>query len=172
MASMVGSEGERMSSAVLPEGQQTAVIRSMCQTGAQAAVPATVTNIGGTALAGFQVTDTLPAGLTLVGMSGGPSWTCLLNACTYTVPLLPGATTPAITVTVDVAPDATSPQVNVASVTVPPGDPTPFNNTVNDPTTIVDAPDLVIQKVTASSFSPAFFSTSSAITSACLSAPR
>jgi type IV pilus assembly protein PilA len=41
-------EGERMSSAVLAEAAQTAVIRQMCPTGTgQPAVPATITDIGG-----------------------------------------------------------------------------------------------------------------------------
>lgn len=40
-------EGERMSAAVLAEGAQTSVIRQMCQTGTQTAVPGTLTNIGG-----------------------------------------------------------------------------------------------------------------------------
>lgn len=40
-------EGERMSAAVLAEGAQTDVIRQMCQTGTQVAVPGTVGNIDG-----------------------------------------------------------------------------------------------------------------------------
>lgn len=38
-------EGEHMSAAVLTEGQQTAILRSMCQTGSVASVPATVASV-------------------------------------------------------------------------------------------------------------------------------
>src|SRR4051794_15706270 len=40
-------EGERMSAAVLPEGSQTSVIRSLCQTGATTSIPSGPTSIGG-----------------------------------------------------------------------------------------------------------------------------
>jgi type IV pilus assembly protein PilA len=40
-------EGERMSSTVLVEAAQTAVIRQMCQNGTQVSVPGTITDIGG-----------------------------------------------------------------------------------------------------------------------------
>jgi len=40
-------EGERMSSTVLAEAAQTAVIRQMCQQGTQISVPGTITDIGG-----------------------------------------------------------------------------------------------------------------------------
>jgi len=60
------------------------------------------------------VTDTVPAGLTLVTMAG-TGWTCVANSCTRSDALAGGMSFP-ITVTVNVAANATSPQVNMASV--------------------------------------------------------
>ncbi len=66
------------------------------------------------------VTETAPAGLTLVSMAG-TGWTCggsnPANVCTRSDVLAGGASYPAITVNVNVATDATSPQVNTAGVT-------------------------------------------------------
>lgn len=62
------------------------------------------------------VTDTLPAGETLVSMSGGPNWSCTANSCARSDALNGGASYDPITVTVDVAANATSPQVNQVSV--------------------------------------------------------
>jgi uncharacterized repeat protein (TIGR01451 family) len=61
------------------------------------------------------VTETLPAGLALVSMSG-TGWTCVASSCSRTDVLPAGAVYPAITVTVNVAVNAASPLVNVASV--------------------------------------------------------
>jgi probable HAF family extracellular repeat protein len=62
------------------------------------------------------VTETVPAGITLVLMNGN-GWTCPgSNTCTRTDSLSPGASYPPITVTVNVAGGATSPQVNWVSV--------------------------------------------------------
>ncbi len=64
------------------------------------------------------VTETVPAGLTLVSMAG-TGWTCPgppANTCTRGDSLAAGQTYPPITVTVNVAANATSPQVNMASV--------------------------------------------------------
>ena len=61
------------------------------------------------------VTETIPAGLTLVSMAG-TGWTCAANACTRSDALAAGASYPPITVTVNVATNATSPQVNAVSV--------------------------------------------------------
>jgi len=61
------------------------------------------------------VTEVLPAGLSLTGMSG-PGWNCSGNICTRSDGLNPGASYPVITVTVNVSPFATSPQVNLVSV--------------------------------------------------------
>ena len=61
------------------------------------------------------VTETIPSGLTLVGMSG-PGWNCSTNTCNRSDLLNPGANYPAITVTVNVASNAPSPQVNQVTV--------------------------------------------------------
>jgi uncharacterized repeat protein (TIGR01451 family) len=63
----------------------------------------------------FTVTDTLPAGLTLVAMSG-TGWACATNTCSRSDVLAAGASYPAITATVNVAANAATPQVNSASV--------------------------------------------------------
>jgi uncharacterized repeat protein (TIGR01451 family) len=60
-------------------------------------------------------TDTLPAGMTLVSMTGG-GWSCVTNTCSRSDVLNPGASYPFITVTVNVAANAISPQVNSVSV--------------------------------------------------------
>jgi uncharacterized repeat protein (TIGR01451 family) len=90
-----------------------------------------VTNTGDSPTVGVQtVTDTVPAGLTLVSMAGA-GWTCVGNVCTRSDALAVGASYPPITVTVNVAPDATSPQVNLAQPNT--------DATVPDSTTIVSA---------------------------------
>jgi len=61
------------------------------------------------------VTETLPAGLTLVSMAG-PGWNCTGNTCTRSDALAGGASYPAIIVTVNVASNASSPQVNAVTV--------------------------------------------------------
>jgi len=61
------------------------------------------------------VTDTVPAGLTLVSMAG-TGWTCVAASCTRSDALAAGASYPGITVTVNVASNASSPQVNMAGV--------------------------------------------------------
>ena len=84
------------------------------------------------------VTETAPAGLTLVSMAG-TGWTCgnpnPANICTRSDVLAGGASYPVITVNVNVAADATSPQVNTASVTG--GGSAPAN--ASDSTVIVSA---------------------------------
>ena len=62
------------------------------------------------------VTDTLPAGLTLVGMAG-TGWVCASNMCVRDDVLAPGASYPPITVTVMVDITAAGTLCNVASVT-------------------------------------------------------
>jgi uncharacterized repeat protein (TIGR01451 family) len=64
------------------------------------------------------VTETAPAGMTLVSMAG-TGWTCpgtAANNCTRSDALVGGASYPAIAVTVNVAAYATSPLVNQVSV--------------------------------------------------------
>jgi hypothetical protein len=74
---------------------------------------ATAPNTSGT----ITVTETLPAGLTLLSMAGD-GWNCPhgANACTRGDSLAPGASYAPITVTVNVAAGAASPQVNWVSV--------------------------------------------------------
>ncbi|HEY6393674.1 MAG TPA: SBBP repeat-containing protein, partial [Bryobacteraceae bacterium] len=60
------------------------------------------------------VTDTLPSGLTLVGMSGS-GWTCQNTSCTRSDVLNGGAAYAPITVTVTVGLSAASPQINQAN---------------------------------------------------------
>jgi hypothetical protein len=61
------------------------------------------------------VTDTLPAGLTLVSMAG-TGWTCSANSCTRSDALAAGASYPVITVTVNVASNAAASVTNSVSV--------------------------------------------------------
>jgi uncharacterized protein (TIGR03437 family) len=63
------------------------------------------------------VTETVPAGMTLVSMAG-TGWTCSTggNTCTRSDPLAAGASYPAVTVTVNVAPNAPSQVTNLVSV--------------------------------------------------------
>ena len=63
------------------------------------------------------VTETVPAGLTLVSMAG-TGWTCSTggNTCARSDPLAAGASYPAVTVTVNVAPNAPSQVTNLVSV--------------------------------------------------------
>ncbi|MGA9624175.1 MAG: DUF4082 domain-containing protein, partial [Bryobacteraceae bacterium] len=102
------------------------------QTGATCLV--TVTNqTGVSATSGVvTVTETLPAGLTLVSMTGA-GWTCSGNACARSDALAGGSSYAGITVTVNVAANASSPQVN--SVSVSGGG--PGSATASDPTTVV-----------------------------------
>ena len=77
------------------------------------------------------VTDRVPAGLTLVSMSG-TGWTCTNNSCSRSDTLSPGADYPAITVTVNVAADAPAQVINQASVSGGGA----AGASANDPTTI------------------------------------
>jgi hypothetical protein len=77
-------------------------------------------SVNGSGAAAVTVTETAPAGLTLVSMAG-TGWACggsnAANVCTRSDVLAGGASYPTIAVTVNVATDATSPQVNTAGVT-------------------------------------------------------
>ncbi len=113
------------------------------QSGAQYSL--LVTNSGaGPASGPVSVTESLPAGLTLVSMAGS-GWTCGGTSCTRTDTLAAGASWPAITVTVNVAANAPAQVVNQASVS--------GGNTASDPTTIVQLqPALNISKTHSGSF--------------------
>ncbi|UQZ84180.1 Endo-1,4-beta-xylanase A precursor [Paenibacillus konkukensis] len=113
----------------------------------------TVTNEGQGPTAGaVTVTDALPAGLTLAGLSGS-GWTCdtAAKSCTRADILNPGASYPAITVAVQAAADAPANVVNTASVSTA-GDANPGNDTAEDPTVIIGVPNLKIAKSHAGGF--------------------
>jgi uncharacterized repeat protein (TIGR01451 family) len=81
---------------------------------------ATYTTVSNAAAAGpsagtVTLTQTLPAGLTLVSMSG-TGWSCTGAICTRSDALNPGASYPVVTVTVNVAANAGSPLAIQASV--------------------------------------------------------
>jgi uncharacterized repeat protein (TIGR01451 family) len=61
------------------------------------------------------VTETVPAGLTLVSMLG-TGWNCAANTCSRNDVLNSGGNFPPITVTVNVAANASSPQINQVGV--------------------------------------------------------
>jgi hypothetical protein len=88
----------------------------------------------GTTSGTVTMTETIPAGLTLVSMSG-TGWSCPSggNTCTRSDPLAAALSYAVITVTVNVASSATSPQVNAVSVSG--GGSTTAN--ASDPTTII-----------------------------------
>jgi len=95
----------------------------------------TVNNTGAAATSGtVTVTESLPAGLSLVSMSG-TGWTCSSNTCNRSNALTGGASYPAVTVTVNVAANAGGSLTN--SVTVSGGgDGNTSNNVATDATTI------------------------------------
>lgn len=82
------------------------------------------------------VTETIPAGLTLVSMAG-TGWACSTKTCTRSDVLAAGASYPAITVTVNVASNA--PTLVTNSVSVSGGGSS--SATASDPTTIVTTPE-------------------------------
>ena len=85
------------------------------QNGAAYSVAVSNTTGAGPASGTVTVNENVPAGMTLVSMSG-TGWTCATNSCTRSDALAGGAIYPVITVTVNVAANATSPQVNSVSV--------------------------------------------------------
>ena len=96
-------------------------------------------NVGPTTGAVVTLTDTLPLGLTAVGMSGA-GWTCVVATatCTSTQVVAPGASFAPITLTVNVA--TNSPLNVVNNVAVTGGGELPArggNNTAADPTKIL-----------------------------------
>ncbi len=94
------------------------------------------------ALAGWSVTDVMPAGLTLVSMTGA-GYICDVNVCTAESGLAAGADGPTITVTATVGAATAVGQRNVAYITPGPGEvtetnplvvPTAGTNTASTPT--------------------------------------
>lgn len=115
--------------------------------GQQGVYTITVTNVGEASTTGtITVTDTLPTGLSYVSATG-TGWSCSamgqIVTCTNPGPLAPGDST-SITITVNVLPGAYPSVDNVATVSTP-GDTNTSNDQTTD-TTLVDAPDLAIQK--------------------------
>jgi uncharacterized repeat protein (TIGR01451 family) len=101
----------------------------------------TVRNVGGGATTGVvTMSEALPAGLTLVSMSGN-GWNCTGTSCTREDALSSGSAYPPITVMVNVAPNAASPQVNAVSVSG--GGSSPANTTDS---TIIAPPHLYVLK--------------------------
>jgi uncharacterized repeat protein (TIGR01451 family) len=98
----------------------------------------TVTNSGSAATAGLvTVTDTLPTGLTLTGLTG-TGWTCVVGTatCTRSTALGAGNSYPDITATVNVAVD--SPAMVTNTVTVAGGGETNVaNDSASDPTNVI-----------------------------------
>ena len=108
------------------------------QTGAVYTI--TVGNSGTVATkAAVTVVDTLPAGLTAIGL-GGTGWTCGLEilTCTRGDALATGASYPAITLTVNVSAGAPATVTNTATVSGG-GESNTANDTAGDVTTIVPA---------------------------------
>jgi uncharacterized repeat protein (TIGR01451 family) len=104
------------------------------QTGATYSVTVSNGGSGGPTNGTVTVTESVPAGLTLVSMSGS-GWTCPANGttCTTTNVLTPGTSYLPITVTVNVASNAAASVTNQVSVS---GGGSATNST-SDPTTIV-----------------------------------
>jgi uncharacterized repeat protein (TIGR01451 family) len=100
----------------------------------------TVTNQGAAATAGtITMTDTLPAGLTAIALSGPTGWICSLSPlqCTTATSLSPAATAQ-FTLTVNVASNAAASLVNTAIISGG-GDVNGANNSSADPTTVLTA---------------------------------
>ena len=123
--------------------------------GAEATWRVAVSNAGPDVAVGpFRVTDTLPAGVSLVSASG-TGWSCTASGgsldCTRLVPgetLAVGGSLPVLSVVVDVPADtapATS-LTNTATVTGRTYDPVPANNTDSDSATVTASADLRIDK--------------------------
>ena len=106
-----------------------------------------VRNVGTASAPGpVTVTDTLPAGLTLVAAVGG-DWSCVEALCTYGGSVAPGAAAPDISLTVTVGEAAVPAATNSAAVSCACGDTNPLNDFASDPASVV-APDRVAISVT------------------------
>lgn len=117
--------------------------------GAQVSFELAVANAGPSEADQVTVTDTLPSGLELVSASG-PGWTCQTTgnqlSCLLDTSLAPAATAPVITVVATVTPAAYPGVVNTAHVGSTAFDPTPENNSSDDPVTVPALVDLEVVK--------------------------
>jgi uncharacterized repeat protein (TIGR01451 family) len=103
-----------------------------------------VTNLGPASATNVSLTDTLPAGLSLVSATTTVG-TCAGTTCTL------GTLAPSATATVTIVATATTTglHVNTATVTAAEVDPAPANNTASESTTVAtsDQADLAIEKI-------------------------
>ncbi len=108
-----------------------------------------VTNKGTSESTGARVTDTLPAGLPIIGIASPAPWDCTASTsskvdCTYGAALKPGESAPTIRVNTQIPDDfATQEITNTATVDGIEPDPVPENNTKNDVTKVRLSVDLV-----------------------------
>jgi uncharacterized repeat protein (TIGR01451 family) len=125
-----------------------------------------VSNSAGTATSGLvTVTDTIPAGLTLVSIAGS-GWSCSNNVCTRADALNLDSSYPPITVTVSVSANASAPVVNQVSVS---GGSSP-TSTAADPTLIATTPP-PLQVTFAASPNPIISATGVGVTTLTWNAP-
>lgn len=115
-----------------------------------------VTNSGGAATtAPVSVSDSMPAGLTPVSATG-MGWACTVNGqlvtCNRSDVLTASASYPAIAVSVNVGENAPASVTNTAVVSGG-GENVTSNDSVSDPTTITQQPDLTISKSHTGNFS-------------------
>ena len=109
----------------------------------------TVTNRGVSESTGARVTDTLPAGLQIIGIASSAEWDCTASTsskvdCTYQQPLKPGDSALPIRVDAQIPGDFATAQItNTANVTGNEPDPFPDNNTKDDVTKVRLSVDLV-----------------------------
>ena len=122
------------------------------QVGAQYTILVKNVGAGPTTGVPVTVTDTLPPSMTATAMSGA-GWTCTLATltCTSTAIVAGGANFNPITLTVTIAPNAPANVLNSAVLTGG-GDANGANNFVDDPTTIIQLPDLILTKSHVGSF--------------------
>ena len=122
------------------------------QIGAQYTITPKNSGVGPTTGALVTVTDTLPVGLTATGIFG-TGWTCTLTplSCTTTAVVPANTNFNPITLVVNVAANAPTPVTN-SVVVAGGGELNASNNTANDPTTIIQLPDLIMTKTHVGNF--------------------
>ncbi len=112
--------------------------------GGQIVYTVTVTNLGPSDAQGVQVTDTLPAGVTLVGTTGCAEDAGGVPVCTLG-PLGAGSSV-AYTITVSADPGTEGTVTNTATVNSATGDPNPGNDTAGEDTLVTRLADLGLDK--------------------------